>query len=224
MLYFKLSYKTYPEIWVRKNDQTISIGMTHFHKSCLVLLLQGSICYIQGISTKSKSGFLKDPLGIEISKNIAVSETKVGHLKTWLDIACATARFFGAQTVRLFDAANLYLADGTCVFFSRCTLLRNKTFLYTKYGFVPCNVNRTDYLNVLQKATALNINVDTILQQENGNYAYAELDHIFQDIATVEEMQFWYTKHVGYEIVHLEQQIIVPRWLRKYSERWLDVY
>lgn len=234
-----------PRIYVRKyvnasNEDVYGFGMTRKHRSCLVVRIQetGKTAVVEGLSMFcKKTGLRKNPLRLQKD-----------HMRTWLSVADAFALFMGIKKLTLFDAANVLFPDGTFAFLSHCTLLRDGTFLYTKYGYLPSNPFVHDaVLSSLQRSPKTfaqktdNSLVGKIFEESSTwSEVYTAIGHcpdkyellpaVFAalGIKTISELQMYYAKRISDRTCSsfkVSLSVIQPpSWLVSYSDRWMDIY
>jgi hypothetical protein len=234
-----------PRIYVRKyvnsaNEDVYGFGMTRKHKSCLVVRVEqhGKSAVVEGLSMFcKKTGERKNPLMLHKD-----------HMKTWLAVADAFALFLGIKKLRLFDAANVVFPDGTFAFLSHCTLLRDGSFLYTKYGYVPdkpytyesvmeclrrkpCDfAKQTDNASVRTMLKTCETWKEVYEKLGKCKEKYNLLENVFlaMGIHTISELQMQYSKRVCVRSSSLMKLFLnpiePPSWLVSYSDRWMDIY
>lgn len=193
----------------RNGHLHVGIGMTARHRSCLVLLLQDSVCYIEGVSTFTR-GFQERKNPLKLSG---------GHLSHWLTIANDIAYQNGCSTVELFDAANVCAPDSEMQFLSKLTLLETAEFAYEKYGYESTDPERASAIRrVADDLHAEGITPD----MRTGDIDAAFEKRGFDTTA----MQMTFTKTVQAPLTSIDvEDILYPRqWMKRYSDASLDVY
>jgi hypothetical protein len=194
--------------------------MTETCRSFLVLSIDpGLTCSILGISTYTKDNVRK----------ILPFEKP---LKTILALANDVAASFGCKVLRLYDAANVFV-EGSYLFLSRIFLLKCGKRLYETYGFVPEIDLVFPSIDGLQ-GCSLRFRVlsrtcktwpDVLRKLQLRRTYVIDMEDMFEELGLpLERLQCWYTKATdGTGTISFSTKRL-PEFLKRYSDRWMDVY